>query len=346
MHEPVRFGFIGAGEIAARTAIGVAEAGNARLAWVMDANPALAEDLATRYEARRTDSAATLVMQPDVDAVYIAVPHFLHADMAEAAARAGKHVLLEKPMGTSLADPDRAIAACRAAGVTLGVPFIFRYNPAIQRAREWVAEGLIGKIQGTRITVLADKPESYWQGGYSGRSRSDWRVSKAKAGGGIMVMNCVHDLDALYFITGLEVERVYAEYGTYATAAEVEDLIQVVVRYHGGAIGSIEAGSAIPGARGPMGHGGTRLFGDAGQIVIDGDAYLYTEVGSDAFPARTWHRVPSGKPPEPRIALIRDYSAALLAGHAPPITGEDGRRALATIMAAYRSREEGRPVRL
>src|SRR5205085_11266873 len=121
--EQLAFGIIGCGEIAVSTAKGIAEAGNARVARTMDTTEELARDLGQAYGAPWSTRLDDVLSDPAVQAVYIAVPHDLHADIAIKAAQAGKHILCEKPISTNLADADRMIAAARKAGVGLGQPF-------------------------------------------------------------------------------------------------------------------------------------------------------------------------------------------------------------------------------
>lgn len=348
MADQLRFGFIGCGEIAAQTAQGIAESDHAALVWAMDTNPDLAADLAAKHNAQHTTDADELVSRPEVDVVYIAVPHFLHLPMALKAARAGKHILLEKPTGTHSGESAAIVQACRDAGVQLGIAFLQRYTEGALKARELIRQGVLGSLFGTRIAALSSKPESYWQGGYSGRSKSDWRTYKAKAGGGILIMNCVHNLDLMHYMTGLEVERVYSEYGTYHTPVEVEDFITVTLRYTSGAVGSMEAGSSIPGRTEYEQWKGDRIYGTEGQIVFEGGDFrnldVYTTREDTEIPARIWHKIEFPKGKNTRAAMVEDYSQAVLAGRTPPIPGEAGLAALATITAAYRSRDLGRPV--
>jgi len=347
MADELRFGFIGAGEIAVQTAKAVAEAERARLVAVTDADPDLARDLAGRHGAEALDSPDELVAREDVDAVYIAVPHFLHGRMAQTAARAGKHVLLEKPAGTSAEDAERIVRAVRDCGVTLSVPFIYRYAASWRKAREIVADERLGDVQAIRIVFTAQKPATYWQGGYSGRSRSDWRTRVLQAGGGVLMMNCVHDIDAVRWATGMEAERVFAEYGTFATPVEVEDYIGAVIRYRGGAVGVIEAGSGVPGGAGPMGGGGHRIVGTEGQIVMDGGRlWLHAELGGHGVAPGGWGEVDVPQGRDPRTLLVEDYARALLAGAPPPIPEDAGLEALKVVSAAYQSRRVGRPVRI
>lgn len=327
-----------------QTAQAMAGAGHARLVAVVDANPELARDLAQRHGAEAEASVDDLVSRRDVDAVYIAVPHFLHSTMAQKVARAGKHVLLEKPTGTTPDEAERSLEAARQCGVSFSVPFIYRYVPAWAKARELVADGALGRLQGVRVVYSATKPATYWQGGYSGRAPSAWRTKLLQAGGGVLLMNCIHDIDAVRWATGLEAERVYAEYGTFATPVEVEDQITAVVRYVGGAVGTIEAGSHHPGGAGPVGAGGNRIVGVSGQVVIVGERlWLFSEEGVAGVPPGQWTELELPKV-EARAALMEDYARALLAGESPPVAEDAALHAMRIIGAAYRSREVGRAV--
>ncbi len=347
MVDELRFGFIGAGEIALQTARALADADRARLVAVTDADPDLARDLAGRHGAEAVDSTDELVARDDVDAIYVAVPHFLHGVMALTAARAGKHVLLEKPTGTSAEDAERTLRAVRECGVTLSVPFVLRYSAVWRKTREIVADGHLGELQGIRVVYTGQKPESYWQGGYSGRSKSDWRTRLLQAGGGVLIMNVVHDIDAVRWATGMEAERVFAEYGTFNTAVEVEDYVGVVIRYRGGAVGVIDAASNVPGGTGPAGGSGPRIVGTEGQLVLDGGRLLfYTARGALGVAAGRWGEVAAPQDRNARTLLVEDYARALLAGQEPPIPDDAGLEALKVVSAAYQSRRVGRPVRI
>jgi predicted dehydrogenase len=285
-----------------------------------------------------------VLADPAVQAVYIAVPHFLHADIAIRAAQAGKHVLCEKPICTTLADADRMIAAAREAGVSLGQPFSGLTSAANRQVKQWLDEGVIGRLTSLQVTSLAAKPESYWHGGYSGRAPDDWRMSRAKAGGGYLIMNLVYDVNDLRAITGMKPVRVYAEWDTFNTpGVDVEDTISVTVRYDNGAIGNWFAGSAVPGRSGRLANG-TRLIGTNGQIILGSPLRLYVEeerpglAAPGTRAAGGWHEITVDEEPgSDRARRVRPFAAAVLAGQRPPVTGEDGRNALAFILAAYQS---------
>jgi predicted dehydrogenase len=342
----LRIGMIGCGEIAVRMAAAIASSQHAQHVMVMDTQAALAQDLGGQYGVPWTDRFDDLLANPEVDAVYIAVPHHLHAPLTIQAAAAGKHILVEKPIAITLADAEAMIAAARASGVWLSVNFHAQVDPLCQAARDLVAQGAIGQVVGTRIVFRGDKPASYWTSGYSGRVATDWRVKKATAGGGVMIMNAIHDLNTMRFITGLEAVRIYAEYSTFDTPVEVEDFIAVIYRYDDGAIGTIEAGSAIRG-RDPL-HDVDRIYGTAGQILLGERLQIYTTVATAGLATNQWQELPVAPmtAEEQQTAMADGFAAPIVSGHAPTVAAEDGLAVLAIVLAAYQSGVEGRPITL
>jgi predicted dehydrogenase len=312
----------------------------------MDTDARVAGDLGDTYGVPHTTRVEELLANRDVAAVYIAVPHYLHAPLAIQAAQAGKHVLVEKPIATTLADADAMIAAARDAGVTISVAYLAQVDPVAQTMRRLVAAGAIGTVVGTRIVYRGDKPESYWHGGYSGRIVTDWRTALAKAGGGVLIMNTIHDLNTVRFVTGLEVIRVAAEYDTFTTPVEVEDYVAMTYRYANDAIGTLEAGSAIRG-RDPV-REVNRIYGDAGQILFGNPARIFSTAAVEGLLAGTWQDLPvpaTGRSGD-RAAMIDGFAGAVLAGRPPLVTAEDGRAALQIALAAYQSGQEHTTVTL
>jgi predicted dehydrogenase len=248
-------------------------------------------------------------------------------------------------MATTLEDADRMIAACRDAGVALSIGYDAQVTPIILRVRDLIAAGVIGQVFGVHIAQLIDKPETYWSSGWSGRVATDWRVSKDKAGGGVLVMNGIHDLNTVRFVTGLEAMRVYAEYGTFATAVEVEDYLVATVRYENGAVGTIEMGSSIRGGsevRGP----GIRIYGTTGQITLGDPPRIYVTEPRGKYEAGTWQDVGGRYERYSRLNIVEGFALAVLEGTPPPVTGEDGRASLEIALAAYRSCQTGSVVEL
>ena len=248
MGDTVRFGFVGCGEIAKSTARSLEKVAGASVAACFDPNPASAGDLEEMTGAEPVASVEALLSRDDVDAVYLATPHDLHAPGTLAALATGKHVLVEKPVAIREEDAREMAAAAERTGRVVSVAYMCRYFPNSLKAAELMRAGAIGEVIGIRVLQVADKAPTYWTQGVSGKSRpTDWRASKARAGGGQLIMNASHMLDLAYHLTGLKAARVYAETDTFRHPVEVEDYAEAVIRYENGAIGHV---AAAAGARG------------------------------------------------------------------------------------------------
>lgn len=329
----LRIGMIGCGEIGVANARSIHNAQNACIAMAMDVVEDVAKDIGEKYDAPHTTDVKELLANPDVDAVIISTPHYLHAPLAIQAAQAGKHVMVEKPIAINLKQADEMIAACEKAGVLLSVCFVSRYGASTVKSKELIEQGVIGKIIGIKISGMSNKPEHYWHGGYSGRVKTDWRQQLDKSGGGYLIMNLVHNIDKLRYITGLEAVRVYSEYDTFVTPVEVEDMLNVVIRYDNGAIGSIDGSSCAAGGE----SFGDRIYGTDGQIVCGNRLRVYTTKSVEDLQANEWNELKLEEAYDSRVKFIEEFAEAVLAGKQPPITGHDGRATLEIIVAAYES---------
>lgn len=340
--ETIRFGFIGAGEIANASQQAVAEADGVVLTAVYDIVEEVAEDIARQHSATACREVECVLARDDVDAVYICAPHHLHAPYAIAAAEAGKHVLTEKPIATSVAGADAMLAACAAHDVQLGVAFSAQVCPRTKQLREWLGDGLLGKLYGTHLSAIGDKPSSYWSGGYTGRVQSDWRRHWDTAGGGMLIMNLIHNLNTMRFLSGLEATKVYASMGTHATPGiEVEDFLVAVVEYAGGEQGSIEVASTLPGRSGL----GDRLYGTNGQLRLTPQTEVWVREVPDGFEealtADEWFEIET--PRARRRDIFEGFANAVRDGTPPPADGLAGRQALAVVEACYASARTGEP---
>jgi predicted dehydrogenase len=351
--NPLGLALIGCGDIAPRHAQSLQSTTNAKLVACMDLVEGSARSLGEEYHVPWFTRLDDLLALPQVEAVLIATPAFTHADLAEQAARAGKAVISEKPLAATLADADRMIAVCRELGRPLATCFPLRWIPGGQWARQLVQAGALGDITEIRLSDLGEKPESYWTGGYSGRTKTDWRKSKQASGGGVVITNLVHHLDLARFITGLEVTRAVAEAGTFCTQVEVEDIAVAALRYGNGAIGLIDGSSGLFGG---LDTCPVVIVGTKGQIRL-GFWNKLTEVYlTEAFTGAAYSDAPTSLPAREWVKWEQEsvawvdfhnaFAAAVREGRTPPVTGEDGRAALVTILAIYQSAETGSPVTL
>ena len=343
-HNPLGLAIIGCGEIAPRHAEALRTTTNARLVACMDVVEASAKSLGETYGVPHYTKLDDMLARPDVEVVLIATPAFTHAPITEQAAKAGKAVICEKPLAPSLADADRIIAACKSAGVPMSACHPLRYLEDAQYARDLITTGAIGTVIEIRLTSLGEKKESYWQGGYSGRTPTDWRKSKATSGGGLVITNLVHNIDLARFVTGLDVARVSAEAGTFCTDVEVEDIALACLRYENGAIGMVDGCSCFYGGLDTwdvvfLGTKGQIRFGFWRKVT---EVYLAEPFGD--LPAREWIKRETGN--DAWVDFHNAFAAAFRAGQTPPVTGEDGRKAIEIVLAIYRAAETGQPVAL
>lgn len=347
MTETLIVGIIGCGEITSkRRADQFVAARDVEIGMAMDIEEAVASDIGERYNVPHTTDQAELLASDEIDIVYIATPHHLHAEQAIVAAETGKHVLLEKPITVDLDSASEVIDSCNEHGVTLCVFEPYRYHADCQKAKELIDAGYLGEIVGTRINIWARKPESYWTGGYTGRIETDWRTSRETSGGGVLSINGIHNIDGMAYLTGLQPERVACEYDTLATPVDVEDFCVVTVRYANGAIGIIEASSFLQDAPYEETVRGDRVYGTEGELVVGDPVRIRTNEVTDLGQAETWHTIELDDIQPAGVRLIERYAEAIRSDTEPPVTGEEGRAALELVQAAYTAGSEGETVTL
>ncbi len=345
--QKLRFGVIGCGTAAVPVSAAIAASQTAELVVVQDANPAMAQDLSEKLGVRRVDTVEQVLSDPGVEAVYIAVPHHLLAQLAGQALSADKHVLVEKPMALRVADADALIALADDRRRTLDVFFQMRGIDPYARARALVQDGALGDIIGVRLQTLIDKRLDYWQVGYAGRSTQPWRARKEQAGGGVVLMNTSHALDAVQHITGLDVVSVTAEIGTLVADVEVEDTAAATLRFSNGAVGSLFAGAHIVGAARAE---RIELYGTRGQIQLpdpygDDPLHVYLREPRGDLDAARWHTLP--RTPTDAYALAVAAFARAARSDRPTTAGaRNARQTLATVLAIYQSAAERRTIQL
>ena len=339
----LRIGLIGCGDIATHNATGIALAPNARLIACFDPVAALAAELALEHGADVTGSVEEMLDRQDLDAVFLSVPHHLHAPLAIQAAEAGKHVIVEKPLANTLAAAKAMVDAAERAGVVLSVAFPHRYEPHAVAARRLVAAGALGDLGGTLVKYFADKPASYWLGGFSGRTQSSWRSSREQAGGGVLIMNISHLLDLVRHVTGLEVDTCTAAAATLDGPAEVEDTVSLTLRYENGAIGTLFGSSALRGNRG--GSIELHVWGRDGSLELEPSPRIYTGRAVDGLRTTRWNSLEGYRATDVRAVYVSRLASAISRGTEPDVTAADGLAVQALIEAAYRSSDDGEPVR-
>jgi len=245
---PVRSGIIGAGFIGTVHAHAVRAAGGV-VSRVADSTPESSVRAAQRLGAvAASESAEALVTSDDVDVVHVCTPNATHAELAGLALRAGKAVVCEKPLATSVADADRLRALASDAGTVAAVPFVYRYYPTVREARERIAGGEAG-----RLWLLHG---SYLQDWLASRDETNWRVDPGVGGGSRAFGDIgVHWCDLMEFVTGHRITALTATtaraHETRADGARVttEDGACVLFRTDQGATGSVLVSQVSPGRK-------------------------------------------------------------------------------------------------
>ena len=234
----IKWGVIGCGGIAdRRTLPGMMLAENAELVAVMDTRLEAAESCRKKYGAKYAfDKAEELLALEEIEAVYIASPVFCHKAQCEAAAKAGKHILLEKPMGLSVVEAREIEAICTAAGVKLGVAFMMRFHSYHAEMRRLVKEGVLGEIVSARAQFTCWYPEI----------ENCWRQNKALSGGGAMLDMAIHSIDLIRYITGQEIVEAKGLCGNQIFKYNVDDAGIGVYRMSNGALCVVDSAFNIP----------------------------------------------------------------------------------------------------
>ena len=328
MTNPLRWGLIGASTIAAQHMIDAMRRNGGEVVAVMSANAERAKSFAAAHGiAHARADLASFVADPAIDAVYISTTNELHRDQLFAAAKAGKHVLCEKPLALNLADARAMVAACAAAGVTMGTNHHLR-NAATHRAmRAAIKDGRIGKPLFARVFHAVYLP-AHLQG---------WRINAPQAGGGAVLDITVHDADTLRFVLDDEPRSVSAMVSRGGMSAEgVEDGVMGVMRFERGVLAQFHDAFTTPHAT-----TGFEVHGDKGSLIGTncmsqapvGDVLLRDASGESLLPVE--HESLYAR-------SVRLFQDAVAGRGAPAATGEDGVRSLAVALATLEAARAGR----
>jgi len=326
----LRFGIISFAHIHAWSYARVLrELEDAELVAVYDDDPQRLREAAERFhvDAAYTDL-GRLLDRGDIDAVIVTSENAKHVEHAVPAAKAGKHLIVEKPIATTLGDADAIVKAAEKAGVKLQTAFVMRYHDATATVKQVIERGDIGDLLVITTTNHGTYPDL-------------WFGDKKLAGGGSMMDHTVHTADLMRWYTGDEVEEVYAVSGAnIRDYLEVEDTGLISLRFRRGVIGSIDCSWSRPSTWPTWGDVWLGILGTNGYIVVDAfrpGVDVVTEGGR-----LRWEYFGSDADKN----MIADFIRVVEEDGEPRATGWDGRQALEVTLAAYRSVEEGAPVRL
>ncbi len=344
------FVVVGTGAIAAAHVGAIESLPNARLVGVTGGSRAPA--LAAKHGVRHFADLAAALADEQVTVVSVCTPSGAHLEAAVAAAQAGRHVIVEKPLEVSVGRAQAVVDAADAAGVKLATVFGSRFADGNRRLQRAVRAGELGRLLQGDATVKWFRSQAYYDSGA-------WRGTWALDGGGALMNQAIHQIDLLLWIMG-DVDEVFAYAGTMAhERIEVEDTLVAVLRYRSGALGQVSAATSLwPGQ--PK---GLEVYGERASVTLLDDAVVRwqqhgedgatrslleedgTGTGVGAAKGATFAD-PMAMSFENHRRQIEDFLDAIEHDRAPLVDGHEGLRSVALVEAIYRSVREGRPVRV
>jgi predicted dehydrogenase len=342
------FGIIGCGMIANFHARAIGDVRGAKLIGGYDAVPAMADKFAAAQNCKAYRTLDDMLADPAIDAVTIGTPSGAHLDPAVAAARAGKHVIVEKPLEITLRRCDKIIEECEKAGVVLSTIFPSRFHDSSRELKKAVEQKRFGKLTLGDAIVKWFRTQAYYD---SGAWRGTWELD----GGGALMNQAIHSVDLLFWLMGPVVE-VRSLTGLLAhEQIAVEDVAVAAIRFENGALGTIEASTAAyPGYLKRI-----EIHGDSGSAVLEEEDLVKWDFakkikadekilqkmsekkstgGGAADPAAIGHHG--------HARQLQDFVNAIRKGTKPAIDGPEGRRAVEIILAIYKAAETGKAVQL
>lgn len=234
-----------------------------------------AAQLAGDYEIDHEDSLDTLLQRDDIDALVIATPHYLHTEEAMAAAEAGKHVLVEKPLATSLEDCDRLITAFRDRGLTLSVGYHQRFRETNRKTRELIHSGAVGPVRCIQMSALFDAEAMRNDAGFGG----NWGWWTDPRSIGHLLNSGPHNVDLCRWWLDSELHSVAAHSGTFREENPNENTTMALLSFSNGAMGTFWSSSVLPSPGFPGEGFRFRIMGDEG--IIDLDPFGKLQLGRD-----------------------------------------------------------------
>jgi len=311
----------------------------ARIVAVADAKPHRAESMAKslRVENWYADY-SDLLKRDDVDAVVVATPHPTHAKIAVDAIEAGKHVIIQKPMTTNVADADRIVAAAtRHADLkVMALPFVYFDTPAFDYAKELLSKGELGRICMARARVAHSGPEQYQQdvARMFGEEDSCWFFDPRRAQGGVLLDLGVYAVSQLIYLLG-QVKEVSALTATLDKPAEVEDNAALILEMTSGVLAVVETSwTQIATLE------GTSLYGTKGTLLLSS-----LDKPVMAYKQSSWIVPSLAKEKEPRHTHSH-FVRCILEDSKPIGTVQEGKHVVEVLEAAYESCRTGRTLKL
>ena len=348
---------LGCGKVAHLHAQAIKNLPNAKLAGVWSRTKENANNFAKKHNTKSYADIDMLVVSESIDLAIVCTPHPFHLKPVTEAAKAGTNILVEKPLASTLEDCDAMISVCNEADVKLGVISQRRWYTPVQRVKEAIEQGKIGKTVFGTVNMLGWRDKNYYDA-------DEWRGTWKLEGGGVLVNQAPHQLDILLWYMG-EIDELYGLWKNLNHPyIEVEDTAVAIVKFKNGGIGNI----IVSNSQKPGIYGKVHVHGENGASVgvqTDGGAMfvagmsnvleppindIWTVPGEEQL-LEKWEQEDSElfNSIDPTIYYmerqIEDFLDALTRNHAPFVTGEEGRKTVELFTAIYRSSRDNIPVK-
>ena len=344
----IGIGIVGCGMIANFHAKAIADAEGAELVACVDRNPDLASEFGEKQGCRAYSTLEAMLADPEVKAVSICTPSGAHLEPAVAAADAGKHVIVEKPLEITTERCDEIIEACKKADVRLTVTFQSRFHESSKLMKRAVDEGRFGTVTMGDAYVKWYRSQEYYDSGA-------WRGTWALDGGGALMNQAIHSVDLLVWLMG-PVEEISAMTATMThERIEVEDVAVANLKFKSGALGVIEATTtSYPGALKRI-----EISGSEGSAVLEEEDIKDWQFANEPDEDEAIRKNMTGKTDSGGGAadpsaidhhghtmVFEEFISSIIENRPSLLSGEEGRRSVEVIRAIYESAETGQRVKL
>lgn len=338
--DKVRFALVGCGRISKNHFDAIQGHPEAKLVAVCDVMKDRAESAAKPFQAQAYTDLDAMLSRDDIDVVSLCTPSGLHPRHGMAAARSGRHVICEKPMGITLKEVDEFIRVCDESKVHLFVVKQNRLNSTMQLLKKAVDKGRFGKIYMAMANVLWCRPQEYYD---LAKWRGTWEFD-----GGAFMNQSSHYVDSLQWLVG-PVDSVMAMTGTLARKIETEDTGSVVMKFRNGAIGNMNVTMLVY----PQNmEGSITIIGEKGTVKVGGiainrfDHWKFAEYDDDDGFVKKCDYQPPNVYGFGHLGYYKNVIDVLQGRATPDTDGRSGRKSLELILAIYKSAKEARRVSL
>lgn len=344
MPKSIKWGVIGSGGIARRRTIpeGIIAAENAQLTTVYDINQEINNEVANEFNTNAVGSMEEFLAQ-DIDSVYIASPAYLHCEHVITSAKAGKHILCEKPLGMTVEEAEKILSVCDDSGVILGTAFMMRFHTQHQAALKMIEEGKLGTLTFGRAQL------SCWYPPIEGA----WRQDPTAGGGGSLMDMGGHCIDLMEMFFG-KVTKVNCIINNIVHPYKSEDGAVATLFFENGAIASVDTFFCIPdnssknvlelyGSKGSILAKGTIGQGDVGEMIA------YLEEDDTGYDAQQSRDIGSGfditpNPQNTYLGEIEEFNQAIIESRSPLNSAQLGSQSQKILAACYESACSGRTI--